>query len=227
MAVINDPGTAANIAAVGEKATSTTGALHVVQKSLPASVGHYRTSIVLTMATTQGANSRLFEIRNTHATNLIIPTRIRVGAMTTGTVTTAYLMRLGLYRCTTFNAVDTTGTVTPTTSVKRTSMSAYPGNAHVRHVTVAGAAGGMTGGTLTKDANEAGTLLYWTSTTVPTAPNPFGMYTQELLDDVNGTHPWVFAQNEGFEVENVNVGSGTANVVTVLIDVSWAEVAAY
>lgn len=227
MAVINDPNTAANIAAVGEKATSTTGAVHVVPKPLPASVGHYRTSIVLTMATTQAANSRLFEIRNT-STNLIVPTRIRVGAMTTGTVTTAYLMRLGLYKCTSFSAVDTTNTVTPTSSVRRTTgMTAYPGNAHVRHVTVAGAAAGMTGGGLTKDANEAGTHLYWTSTTVPTAPNPIVMVTSEVLDDVNGTHPWVFAQNEGFEIENVTVGSGTANVVTVLIDVSWAEVAAY
>jgi len=227
VATINDPITSTNIERVGESATSTTGAGHVTVKPIPASIGHYRTSIVLTMATTQAANSRLFEIRNTGA-NLIIPTRIRVGSMTTGTVTTAYLMRLGLYRCTSFTAVDTTNTVTPTSSVRRTTgMSAYPGNANVRHVTVAGAAAGMTGGGLTKDANEAGTHLYWTSTTVPTAPNPIVMVTSEILDDVNGTHPWVFAQNEGFEIENVTVGSGTANVVQVLIDVSWAEVAAY
>lgn len=225
MAVINDPNTAANIAAVGEKATGATGALHVIQRALPSSIGHYRTSVVLTMATTQGANSRLFEIRNTHATNLVIPTRIRVGAMVTGTVTTAYLFRLGLYRCPTFSAVDTTNTVTPTTSLKRASMTAYPGNANVRHVTIAGAAGGMTGGTLTKDANEAGTYMMYAAGAAPAAQTVFN--TTELLDDVNGTYPWTFVQNEGFEIENVTVGSGTANVVTVLIDVSWAEVAAY
>ena len=120
MAVINDPNTAANIAAVGEKATSSTGAVHVVNKPIPASIGAYRTAVVCTMATTQAANSRLFEIRNT-STNLLIPTRIRVGMLTTGTVTTAYAFQLDLFRCTSFSAVDTTNTVTPTTSVKRTT----------------------------------------------------------------------------------------------------------
>jgi hypothetical protein len=225
MAVINDPNTAANIARVGDVATSTTGAQHMVVKPIPATIGHYRTSVVLTMATTQAANSRLFEIRNT-STNLIIPTRIRVGMLTTGTVTTAYAFQLGLFRCTTFTAVDTTNTVTPTTTVKRTTgMTAYPGNAAVRYVTVAGAAAGMTGGTLTKDANPIGNYVAWTHTAAPGIVT--AMVTQELLDDVNGTHPLVLEQNQGFEIENVIVGSGTANVVTVLIDVSWAEAAAY
>ena len=225
MAVINDPNTAANVTAVGEKATSTTGALHVTQKPIPASIGAYRTSVILTMATTQAANSRLFEIRNT-STNLLIPTRIRVGMLTSGTVTTAYVFQLALFRCTSFTAVDTVNTVTPTTSVKRTTgMTAYPGNAAVRYVTVAGAAAGMTGGTLTKDANPVGQYVACTHTAAPGVVTP--MVTAELLDDVNGTHPLVLAQNEGFEIENFVVGSGTANVVTVLIDVSWAETAAY
>ena len=224
MAVINDPNTAANITAVGEKATSSTGAAHTVVKPIPTSIGAYRTSVILTMATTQAANSRLFEIRNT-GTNLVIQTRIRVGALTTGTVTAAYVLQLALFRCTSFTAVDTTNTVTPTTSVKRTTMTAYPGNAAVRYVTVAGAAAGMTGGTLTKDANPIGQYVAWTHTAAPGVITP--MQTAELLDDVNGTHPLVCAQNEGFEIENFVVGSGTANVVTVLIDVSWTEVAAY
>lgn len=217
--VIGNGGT---IADVGEFASKP---LHVVVKPIPTSVGAYRTSVVLTMATTQAANSRLFEIRNT-STNLIVPTRIRVGALTTGTVTTAYAFQLDLFRCTTFTAVDTTNTVTPTTSVKRTTgMTAYPGNAAVRYVTVAGAAAGMTGGTLTKDANPLGSYVAWTHTAAPGAITP--MVTAELLDDVNGTYPMVLAQNEGFEIENAIVGSGTANVVKVLIDVSWTEVTAY
>ena len=223
MAVINDPNTAANIARVGEVATSTTGAQHMVNKPIPSSIGAYRTSIVCTMATTQAANSRLFEIRNT-STNLIIPTRVRVGIMAAGTVTTAYAAQVGLFRCTTFTAVDTTNTVTPTTSVKRTTgMTAYPGNAAVRHVTLAGAAAGMTGGTLTKDTQALSNAVAWVATAAATTmPTYF-----EMLDDVNGTHPLVLAQNEGFEIENVIVGSGTANVVQVLIDVSWTEVTAY
>ena len=224
MAVINDPNTAANITAVGEKSASSTGALQIQTRPIASSIGHYRTSVVLTMATTQAANSRLFEIRNT-GTNLIIPTRIRVGALTTGTVTAAYAFQLALFRLTGFTAVDTTNTVTPTTSLKRTSFTAYPGNAAVRYVTVAGAAAGMTGGTLTKDANPMGQYVAWTHTAAPGIITP--MQTAELLDDVNGTHPLVCAQNEGFEIENFVVGSGTANVVTVLIDVSWTEAAAF
>ncbi len=218
-------GSGGNLVEIGEKATSSTGALHTVQKPIPASVGHYRTSVILTMATTQAANSRLFELRNT-STNLLIPTRIRVGALTTGTVTAAYVFQLALFRCTSFTVTDTTNTVTPTTTVKRTTgMTAYPGNANVRYVTVAGAAAGMTGGTLTKDANPIGQYVMWTHTGAPAVVTP--MTTAELLDDVNGTHPIVLAQNEGIEIENFVVGSGTANVITVLIDVSWTETTLY
>lgn len=225
MATINDPNTAANVAQVGPVSTATTqNPLHVLQFPIPfGALGHYRTTVVCTMATTQAANSRLFELRNTHATNLIIPTRIRIGIMATGTVTTAYAAQIGLFRCTGFSAVDTTNTVTPTTSVKRASMAAYPGGAAVRHVTLAGAAAGMTGGTITKDANTIGAVIAWVATAAATTMPTYG----ELLDDVNGTHPLALVQNEGFEIENVIVGSGTANVLQVLIDVSWAEVTAY
>lgn len=208
------------IVGAGEEAAK---ALHITPKPIPASVGAYRTSIVCTMATTQAANSRLFEVRNT-STNLIIPTRIRVGIMAAGTVTTAYGAQIGLFRCTSFSAVDTTNTVTPVASVKRTTgMTAYPGNAAVRHVTLAGAAAGMTGGTLTKDTQALSVAVAWVATAAATTvPTYF-----EMLDDVNGTHPVVLAQNEGFELENVIVGSGTANVVQVVIDVSWTEATAF
>jgi hypothetical protein len=49
----------------------------------------------------------------------------------------------------------------------------------------------------------------------------------ELLDDTNGTHPFVLAQNEGLGLENVAIGSATANVVDIYVDFSWAEVSAF
>jgi hypothetical protein len=208
------------IVGAGEEAGKS---LHVTPKPIPASIGAYRTAVVLTMATTQAANSRLFEVRNT-STNLVIPTRIRVGIMAAGTITTAYAAQLALFRCTSFTAVDTANTVTPVASVKRTTgMTAYPGNAAVRHVTLAGAAAGMTGGSLVKDTQAVATAIAWVATAAATTMPIY----QELLDDVNGTHPLVLAQNEGFEIENVIVGSGTANVVQVIIDVSWAEATAF
>lgn len=114
-------------------------------------LGHYRTSLRIASTAAQAANSRIFEIRNTHATNLIIPTRLTLRALQTA-AGTAQENSLDCYKVTGFTAVDTTNTVTPVSSVKRgATMAAYPGGAAVRHLTLTGAAAGMTGGTLTKD----------------------------------------------------------------------------
>lgn len=209
---------------VAEVGGTTFRGLHVHVKPLEYGVlGHYRTAVKLTTATTQAANSRLWEQRNTHATNLMILTRSMCGVMAAGTITTAYGFELGLFRLTGFTAVDTTNTVTPTSSVKRTSMAAYPGGAAPRHVTIAGAAAGMTGGTLTKDGNSIASMMAWLATAAATTMPVY----QELSDNIYGTHPLVCIQNEGWEYENVVVGSGTANVAQVTIDNSWAEVTAF
>lgn len=209
---------------VAEVSGTTFRALRVEQKPVEyGSLGHYRTSVKLVMATTQAANSRLFEVRNTHATNLLVLTRCYVMVAPAGTITTGYTGEFSLFRLTSFSAVDTTNTVTPTSSVKRTSMAAYPGGAAVRHNTLAGAAAGMTGGTLTKDAQALASMIAPLSTLAASSV----AYSREMVDDTNGTHPLVCAQNEGWEIENVVVGSGTANVAHVVCDVSWAEVAAY
>jgi hypothetical protein len=198
--------------------------LRVVTKPLEyGALGHYRHSIKLIMATSQAANSRLWTIRNS-TTNLIVPTRLRIIVMATGTVTTGYRAQFDVYRLTSFSVSDSTNTATPTISVKRTStMAAAPGGAAVRHVTASGVAAGMTSGTLTKDVNPIGTAFYWAATaSASTAP-----VVSETMDDVNGTHPFVLAQNEGLLIENTIVGSGTANVIEVIVDCSWAEVSAY
>lgn len=209
--------------AVGVGAEAAAG-LHMIPKPIAhGALGHYRSCVRFTLATSQNANSRLWEVRNTHATNLIIPTRLRVTILMAGTVTTAYRLELDLFRLTGFSVVDTTGTVTPTVSPKRGNMATAPGAAAIRHVTVAGAAAGMTGGTMTKDGGSAAMHEAWAATAAATSlPVP-----AELLDDVNGTHPLVFVQNEGMELENIVAGSATANVVDVVVDFSWAEVSAF
>ena len=220
MAVL-EGGVSGVLCGVGVEAAN---ALHVVQKPIPhGALGHYRTSIKLNMAIAQGANSRLFELRNT-GSNVIVLTSCRVCFMPTGTVTVPYAAELAFFRLTNFTAVDTTGTVTPTSSTRRTAgMAAYPGGAAVRHATVAGVVGGMTGGTLTKDANAiASSIAYAATASATTIP-----IWWEFAEDMNGGHPGVFAQNEGFEIENVVVGSITANTIQVVIDASWAEVTAY
>jgi hypothetical protein len=201
-------------------------ALHVTNKAIPyGSLGHYRTNHRCVIANTQAANSRLFEMRNTHASNLIVPTRLLIKWMQTGAHTAAIEDSLDVFKVTTFTAVDTTNTVTPTVSAKRGSMAAPPGAAAIRGVTVAGAAAGMTNGTLTKDGVSVGQLPKWLLAAMPTA-GPVEPSVLDNFDDVNGTNPFVFAQNEGLIIENrVLLGAAAASVV--YIDFSWAEVTLY
>lgn len=216
-----------NSGIVQEVAGTSFRAAHTHLKPLEyGALGHYRTSVRFSLVASQAANSRLFEVRNTHATNLIIPTRLTIKWLQTAAHTAAILDSLDIYRLTGFSASSTTGTVTPTASVRRTSMAVAPGNAAIRHVTVAGASAGMTGGTSTKDANPFFTLPQWLLLAQPTTGVVSFIYSDDILTDVNGTHPFVFVQNEGFLIENrVLLGAAAGSDVT--IDFAWAEVVAY
>lgn len=199
---------------------------HVVQRPLeyPAAGGHYRTTLRISSTAAQAANSRILELRNSSATNFIVPTRLVLRAMQTA-AGTAQENSLDVFRVTNFTVLDTTNTVTPTGSVKRTTgMGAYPGGAaQIRHLTLAGAAAGMTGGTLTKDGNLVGTLPYNVAAAIATTTQ-WGPV--DVFDDVNGTHPFVLAQNEGIIVEN-RVLNVTSYGITWYLGIAWAEVAAY
>ncbi len=222
MAVI-EGGVSGSLAGVG---VETSSPLHVLPKPIPyGSLGHYRVNHRCALVNSQAANSRLFELRNTHASNLIVVTRLVLKWLQTAAHTAAIEDSLDVYKVTGFTAVDTTNTVTPVPSSKRTTMAASPGSASIRGVTAAGAAAGMTGGTLTKDSSSIGQLPLWMLAAVPTgAPTPQAML--DVFDDVNGTYPLVLVQNEGFIVEN-RVLLGAAAGSSVYIDCTYAEVAAY
>lgn len=226
MAVINDPNTAGNITRVGEVSTGATGAEHFTPKPIPSSIGHYRVTHRFVLVNTQAANSRLFEIRNTHATNLIIPTRLTIKWINSAAHTAFIEDSLDAFKVTTFTAVDTTNTVTLTPSLKRTSMAAT--TAAIRGVTVAGAAAGMTGGTLTKDAGPFFQLPRILNQTVEATTETVSRTADvgSAFDDEFGAHPWVFVQNEGFIIEN-RVVLGAAAGSSVYIELAYAEVTAY
>lgn len=224
MAVVNDPSAAANISRVGEVGTGATGGLHTVRKPLPSSIGHYSVSHRCAIVAAQVANSRLFELRNAHATNLLVLLALTIKWLHTAAHTAAIEDSLDAYKVTGFTAVDTVNTVTPVGSIRRSTMTAFPGNALVRGVTVAGAANGMTGGTLTKDSTPFLQLPQWMLLAQPTA----GLVLPAVADlppDLGG-HPFVFSQNEGFIIEN-RVLLGAAAGSSVYIDAAWAEVAAF
>lgn len=229
MAVINDPNTAANIAAVGEKATGATGALHVTLKPIPMDAavgGHYRITHRGVTANTQAANSRLFEIRNPSATKLLIPTRMVVKIQSLSAHTAILEDSIDLFKLTSFSAVDTVNTVTLTASKKRTSMQAQ--SAVIRGNTVAGAAAGMTGGTLTKDAAAFCQVPIIQAQAAMAAGDTISrdFFRHEIFDDNYASHPFVFAQDEGFECE-WRVVDGAAGGLSYYIDLAFAEVAAY
>lgn len=202
-------------------------AAHATIKPIPyGALGHYRVNHRTALVNTQAANSRLFEVRNSHATNLLVPTRLTLKWLQTAAHTAAIEDSLDVFKVTGFTAVDTTGSpVTPVGSKKRASMADFPGSAVIRGNAIAGLAAGMTGGTLAKDGGAVGQLPQWLLAALPTAGT---LVTQvlDVLDDVNGTHPFVFAQNEGFIVEN-RVLLGAAAGSMVYVDFSWAEVTAY
>jgi hypothetical protein len=226
VAVINDPNTAGNIAKVGEVATGPGGAadgIHVWQRPLPTSIGHYRTNHRCAIIAAQAAGSRLFTLRNT-GTNLVIPTRLVIKWLQTAAHTAAIEDSIDVFKATGFTTTDTTNTVTPTASLRRTSMSALAG-VDIRGVTIAGAAAGMTGGTLTLDGTSVGQLPQLMLLAVPTASTLVTMVIDDF-DDVNGTHPFVLAQNEGIVISN-RVLLGAAAGSSVYIDCSFAVAANY
>lgn len=204
-----------NLAEVGQAAQS---GLHVIQKPV-AGIGHYRLSVRFALIAAQVANARLFTFRNNGA-NLIIPTRLNVKWMQTAAHTAQIADSLDIFKLTAFTVLDTTNTVTPAISRKRTSFGAP--NVDIRHVTVAGAAAGMTGGTMTKDGSAFAQLQKMMQAAVPTASDVLAALL-DALDDVNGTYPWALVNNEGFEIENRAL-LGAAAGSEVVVDFSFAEV---
>lgn len=223
MAVQVVGGTSGQVQEVAEAAAK---AAHVTVKPVPSSIGHYRVNHRCALIAAQAANSRLFEIRNSHASNLIVITRLIMKWMQTAAHTAAIEDSIDVFKVTSFTVIDNTNVVTPTASSKRATMTAAPGNAAViRGVTVAGAAAGMTGGTMTKDGGSIGQLPKWLLLAQPTA-GPIDPNIFDNFDDVNGTHPLALIQNEGIIIEN-RVLLGAAAGSSVYIDLSYAEVTAY
>ena len=202
---------------------------HVSSKPIPyGALGHYRCSTRTRLLLSQAATSRIFEIRNAHATNLLIPTSIHLrwaqGPLDLHTATIEN--SLDIYKATAFTVVDPTGTpVTPLTTALRTSMAAS--QVQVRANALAGLAAGITGGTLTLEANPFAQLPNFllaapVATAVP--PPAVDLFWSPGVDAAE--HPLVLAPNEGIVIAN-RVLLGAAAGSSVYIDVQWAEVTVY
>lgn len=178
------------------------------------------------LVATQAANSRLFEIRQPTAGKFLILTRLSIKWLNLTAHTAIIEDSIDLFKVTGFTAVDTTNTVTPVASLKRTGMAADI--ALIRGVTVAGAAAGMTGGTLTKDTSSFFQLprIFNQTVMATTETSPRISDFGDTLDMGEDTHLFTFAQNEGFIVEN-RVLLGAAAGSSVYVDCSYAIADAY
>jgi hypothetical protein len=221
--------TQGNSGVIDEVGGTTFRARHVHIKPLEhGALGHYRVNHRCALINAQAVNSRIFEMRNTHATNLIIPTRLVIKWLIFTAHTAILEQSIDCYKLTSFTVSSTTNTVTPTASIKRANMAAAPGGAAIRGLTVAGAAAGMTGFTSTKDGGSFFQLPAAEAIVAMAVGDTAsrGPFIGDVFDDVNGTHPFVFAQNEGFLIEQ-RVVEGAAGGSSVYIDFSWAEVTAF
>lgn len=196
---------------------------HVHLKPLEyGALGHYRMAVDVLLLPSQAANSRLFEIRNSHVSNLLIPTRLTARVMPIGGVATPYLFELGCFRCTSFSDVDTASATAAIPAPMKSSMAGSPGSAQVRYLQAAGHASGMTGGTMTKATLPWASLMAWMAS-VSSTTQPVTMDWFRHPDE----HPPILTQDQGLIIENIKAGPATQNAVLVQIELAWAEVTAY
>lgn len=185
--------------------------------------GHYRLATTVALVVTQAANGTLFSFRWGDATRLCVLKKIRLGFLQTAAATATIMPSFQAFIARGFTVSDSAGTaitLTGNNMKKRTSM----GTTLVTDIRKSAVAAGLTVGTRTLDADPFFEMAVNSTITTPNAT----FYQREFEnDDGDGTHPYVFAQNEGFIIRGPTVVFGAAGTANLLVDVAWAEVASY
>lgn len=222
MAVINDPDIAADVARVGEVATGSTGAAVAAYNPDPAVIGHYRTAGKFRTTTfISGAN--FFEVRNPSPNVLVVPTRLQWKIASADAHTAIQDQSFEGRRLTSFTTSATTSATTMVASSKRSTMPAPV--AIVKRST----SGSEMTGMVATDAGLFGAEPIIEAVAAMAAAETVSRYYDVgnfIVDDNYGTHPYVFAQNEGFRVEQRALGQA-ADGIFVYLDFSWCEVASF
>lgn len=214
-------GVSGAVADVGEAASKP---VHVSAKPIPASVGHFRVArrFLPIASATAGANFVAF--RNPTA-NLAILTRLRLRILQIGNPTAVIEHRIGAFVARSYTVADGTGigatlTLTGNNAKKRSSMSTTG-----CVITETSAAGGLTGGTKTLDADPFALMTAWILAAIPTAGVNESVYEWDP-SSADGVHPFVFAQNEGFVLQ-VLANLAAATGVAIFYEIAWAEAASF
>jgi hypothetical protein len=186
--------------------------------------GHYRLATTVALVATQAANGTLFSFRWGDATRFCVLEKLRLELIQTSAATATIMPSYQVFIGRVFSVSDSAGsaiTITGNNMKKRTSTMNTTLVSDIRKST---AIAGLTAGTRTLDAEP---IIEMATNSTITTPNPI-VYRKELeMDQGDGVHPYVFAQNEGFIVRGPTVVFGAAGTANLLIDLAWAEVAAY
>lgn len=185
-------------------------------------LGHYRLETTVPLVATQAANGTLFSFRWGHATNLAILQQVRLSLIQTTAATATIMPVYQGFIARAFTASDAVGTAITLTGnnlKKRTNM----GTTLVTDIRKSAVAAGLTPGTRTLDAEPFLQLV--TNSTI-TTPNAL-TYDVEMEADLDGNHPFIFAQNEGFIIRGPTVVFGAAGTANLSVRVAWVETATY
>jgi hypothetical protein len=186
-------------------------------------LGHYRIAQTVALVATQAVNGTLFSFRWGDATRFCIIGKLKISVMQTAAATATIMPSFQIFLARSFSVSDSAGTalvLTGNNAKKRTSM----GSSLVTDARFSAVAAGLTAGTRTLDSNP---IIELATQQVITTPNAT-LYAAELdIGAGDGNHPIVLAQNEGFIVRGPTIVFGAAGTANLLVEVSWAEVAAY
>ena len=186
----------------------------------PEILGAYSMGLVSGSLTTAAAGSTAFSFRwaPTTSTQLCMVRNVQVGFVTTTAFTTAQSLTYSMQVARNWTASDTGGTAAAfsqtNTSKQRTVMptSAFAGGGQIMIANT----GANSAGTRTLDT-QAMSFAAGSSTAVGTS-----MPAQLLFSHSPGDYPLIFANNEGFIINNVQT-MGAAGVINLFVNVEWME----
>lgn len=214
-----------NAGTIGEVDGTTFRGFRVTPKPIEFSgLGHYRVATTVALVTTQAANGTLFSFRWSDATRFCVLQKLRLELLQTAAATATIFPVFQVFIARSFSASDSAGTALTLTGSNMKKRASGMGTTLVTDIRKSAVAAGLTVGTRTLDSEPV--IEMATNSTI-TTPNAV-VYRKELeMDAGDGIHPYVFAQNEGFVVRGPTVVFGAAGTANLLIDMAWAEVAAY
>jgi hypothetical protein len=225
MAVINDPNTAGNIAAVGNKAYSP---LHTLGGPFPVGAGGaYRASAFSgTMAAALGANSELFQFRYVTAANRVCLVHgVAISASQLVAASAAGLAGFCLIVARSWTVAGSGGTrltLTGNNQKMRTNQATSEVNDAGISTTT-----GLTAGTKTFDAAFLGSVSFsFLTGAITTIPAQQLVPKTNLLGDFVGAlqYPLTLANQEGIVVRSNPNAFPAGATWQFSVDIAWSEV---